>query len=183
MPIDKESNIHKWDNSDTFNYIEFCELFEQKSKNYLLRKRRIANNKNKNVIDWKVNLLTSIYLAIQRNHLTIDEALVNIDKTQNGYITYEEFVSFLNTINASLNLENMQKLFIALDTDNQKLISFSKLKEALNNILLQTEEYKKITSSYLGSVMDKPDINKEYHLLLEEKKLFSIKLNTLEKKC
>ena len=183
MPIDKESNIHKLDSSDTFNYIEFCQLFEQKSKNYLLRKRRTINNKNKITIDWKVNLLTTIYLALQKNHLTIDEALAFRDKTESGFLSYDEFVVFLNSINANLNVENIQKLFTVLDSDNRKLISIPKLKEALNNILLQTEEYQKLNSSYLGSFRDKPDINKQYHLLVEEKKLFNIKLNTLQKKC
>ena len=36
----------KLDQNDTFNYIEFCDLFEQKAKNHLLRRRKMNNAKN-----------------------------------------------------------------------------------------------------------------------------------------
>ena len=93
---DKDVNIQNLDSTDTFNYIEFCNLFEQKSKNYLLRQKRQYLNKNKIQIDWKINALTKIYLAIEKNHLLIDDALKNRDKTEKGFLTFDEFDLFLN---------------------------------------------------------------------------------------
>ena len=49
--VDKDVNIQNLDSTDTFHYIEFCNLFEQKSKNYLLKDANRLENKcfNKNI--------------------------------------------------------------------------------------------------------------------------------------
>ena len=63
-PIDKDNNIHFLDEKDNFNYIEFCELFEKKAKNVILKNRKTTINKNRDKIDWKINLLTKIYFTL-----------------------------------------------------------------------------------------------------------------------
>ena len=107
---DKDVNIQNLDSSDSFNYIEFCNLFEQKSKNYLLKQKKQYLNKNKMQIDWKVNALTNIVLQLDKNHLLIDDALKNRDRSEKGFLTFDEFELFLNSINAKL--ENDKKKLI-----------------------------------------------------------------------
>ena len=114
--VDNEVNIQNLDSTDTFNYIEFCNLFEQKSKNFLLKQKRQYLNKNKMQIDWKTNALTKIYLALNKNHMLIDDAFRNRDKTEKGYLTFEEFDLFLNSIEAPLDTEK-KKLFEYYDTE------------------------------------------------------------------
>ena len=101
----KDVNIQNLDETDTFHYIEFCNLFEQKSKNYLLKQKRQYLNKNKMHVDWKTNALTKIYLSMVKNHLLIDDAFNLRDKTETGYLTFNEFDLFLNSINVVVSTE------------------------------------------------------------------------------
>ena len=182
---DKDVNIQNLDNTDTFNYIEFCNLFEQKSKNYLLREKRQFLNKNKIQIDWKLNALTKIILAIDKNHLLIDDALKNRDKTEKGYLTFDEFDLFLNSIEAPLDSDK-KKLFDYFDEEKLGYININNLKKALEQAKVQSDEYQKLYNSY--SISNKAfdsekDIKDKYIKLTEDKKYFEIRINNLQQKC
>ena len=181
---DKDVNIQNLDNTDTFNYIEFCNLFEQKSKNYLLRQKRQYLNKNKIQIDWKINALTKIILAMEKNHLLIDNAFKNRDKTEKGFLTFDEFDLFLNSIEAHLD-NDKKKLFDYFDTEKLGYIDISNLVKALYQAKSQSDEYQKLNMSY--SLTDKikdseKDIRNKYIKLIEEKKYFEIRINNLQQK-
>ena len=181
---DKDVNIQNLDNTDTFNYIEFCNLFEQKSKNYLLRQKRQYLNKNKIQIDWKINALTKIILAMEKNHLLIDNAFKNRDKTEKGFLTFDEFDLFLNSIEAHLD-NDKKKLFDYFDTEKLGYIDISNLVKALYQAKSQSDEYQKLNMSY--SLTDKikdseKDIRNKYIKLTEEKKYFEIRINNLQQK-
>ena len=181
---DKDINIQNLDNSDTFNYIEFCNLFEQKSKNYLLKQKRQYLNKNKLQIDWKTNALTRIYLAMDKNHILIEDALKNRDKTEKGYLTFEEFDLFLNSIEAHLD-NDKKKLFDYFDEEKIGYINIDNLKRELYNAKLQSDEYQKLNMSFSisnKSVDSEKDIKNKYIKLTEEKKFFETKIKLLQKK-
>ena len=184
--VDKDVNIQNLDNTDTFNYIEFCNLFEQKSKNYLLKQKRQYLNKNKMKIDWKTNALTKIYLSLNKNHLLLDEALKHKDKTEKGYLTFNEFELFLNSINAPLESEK-KKLFDYFDTEKIGYINIDTFKKAFHQIILQSEEYQKINNDYNDGeeniLENEKNIKIKYFKLVEEKKFFEIKLNSFKKRC
>ena len=187
--VDKDVNIQNLDNTDTFHYIEFCNLFEQKSKNYLLKQKRQYLNKNKMQIDWKTNALTKIYLSMSKNHLLIDEAFKYKDKTEKGYLTYAEFELFLNSIEAPLESEK-KRLFDYFDVEKCGFISIDTLKKALNQVLLQSEEYQKLNSELNMGINNEQDviqkerdIKNKYFKLVEEKKFFEIRINNLQQKC
>ena len=182
--VDNEVNIQNLDSTDTFNYIEFCNLFEQKSKNFLLKQKRQYLNKNKMQIDWKTNALTKIYLALNKNHMLIDDAFRNRDKTEKGYLTFEEFDLFLNSIEAPLDTEK-KKLFEYYDTEKIEFINIDDLKRALNQALIQSEEYQKLNTSYSFTNKkydEEKEIKNKYYKLTEEKKFFEIRINDLQKK-
>ena len=181
---DKDVNIQNLDNTDTFNYIEFCNLFEQKSKNYLLRQKRQYLNKNKIQIDWKINALTKIYLAIEKNHLLIDDALKNRDKTEKGFLTFDEFDLFLNSIEAPLN-DDKKKLFDYFDEEKLGYININNLIKALYQAKEQSDEYQKLNMNYslTNKIIDsEKDIKNKYIKLTEEKKYFEIRMNDLQQK-
>ena len=181
---DKDVNIQNLDNTDTFNYVEFCNLFEQKSKNYLLRQKRQYLNKNKIQIDWKVNALTKIILSIEKNHILIDDALKNRDKTEKGFLTFDEFDLFLNSIDASLG-NDKKKLFDYFDTEKLGYININNLIKALYQTKEQSDEYQKLNMSYSLSDRIKDsekDIKNKYIKLIEEKKYFEIRINNLQQK-
>ena len=181
---DKDVNIQNLDSTDTFNYIEFCNLFEQKSKNYLLRQKRQYLNKNKIQIDWKINALTKIYLAIEKNHLLIDDALKNRDKTEKGFLTFDEFDLFLNSIEAPLN-DDKKKLFDYFDEEKLGYININNLIKALYQAKEQSDEYQKLNMNYslTNKIIDsEKDIKNKYIKLTEEKKYFEIRLNDLQQK-
>ena len=187
--VDKDVNIQNLDSTDTFHYIEFCNLFEQKSKNYLLKQRRQYLNKNKMQIDWKTNALTKIYLSMVKNHLLIDDAFKLRDKSEKGYLTFDEFDLFLNSINAPLESEK-KKLFDYYDTEKIGYISIDTLKKALHQVLLQSEEYQKLNSNLSLSnssgkniLDDEKNLKNNYFKIVEEKKFFEIKMNHLQQKC
>ena len=187
--VDKDVNIQNLDSTDTFHYIEFCNLFEQKSKNYLLKQKRQYLNKNKMQIDWKTNALTKIYLSMNKNHLLIDEAFKYKDKTEKGYLTYDEFDLFLNSINAQLESEK-RKLFDYYDIEKCGYISIDTLKKALHQVLLQSEEYQKLNSDFkLGISAEQNILENERNLknnylkLVEEKKYFEIRIKNMQQKC
>ena len=182
--VDKDINIQNLDSSDTFNYIEFCNLFEQKSKNFLLKQKRQYLNKNKMQIDWKTNALTKIYLALNKNHILIEDAFKNRDKTEKGYLTFEEYELFLNSIEAPLDDEK-KRLFDYYDIEKIGFINIDSFKRALNQALIQSEEYQKLNTSFSsGSRLfdEEKDIKNKYYKLLEDKKFFEIKIKDLEKK-
>ena len=187
--VDKDVNIQNLDSSDTFHYIEFCNLFEQKSKNYILKQRRQYLNKNKMQIDWKTNALTKIYLSMSKNHLLIDDALKYKDKTEKGYLTFDELDLMLHSINAPLSDDEKKRLFNYFDTEKSGFINIDTFKKALHQILLQSEEYQKLNSNFstgmniIDSPQNEKDIKIKYFKLVEEKKFFEIKINNLEKKC
>ena len=187
--LDKDVNIQNLDNTDTFHYIEFCNLFEQKSKNFLLKQKRQYLNKNKMQIDWKTNALTKIYLSLTKNHLLIDEAFKYKDKTEKGYLTYSEFDLFLNSIDAPLESEK-KRLFDYFDREKCGFISIDTLKKALHQVLLQSEEYQKLNSdlniglnSEQNILENERNVKNKYLKLVEEKKFFEIKINNMEQKC
>ena len=190
-PVDTEINIHKLDDRDNFNYVEFCELFEQKSKNLLLKNKRTAINKNKEIIDWKVNLLTKIYNAMQNHHLSLDFAFDSFDKTEKGFINMIEFASFLDYINLKINGDILKKLFLSFNHDykfNREIepkdyfVPIDKIKDELNKIALRNAEYRKISEMIFIDTSKKVDINQKYNILLEEQKYYNIKYKDLEKR-
>ena len=190
-PVDTEINIHNLDNRDNFNYIEFCELFEQKSKNLLLKNKRTTLNKNKEKIDWKVNTLTKIYFAMAKNHLNIDHAFDSFDKTEKGFLSLFEFASFLDYIGMRINADTLKKLFLSFNHDynyNREIdpktyfTSIDKIKEELNKVVARNIEYRKLSEMLFVDTSKKVDINQKYNILLEEQKFYNIKYNDLEKK-
>ena len=190
-PVDSEINIHKLDNKDDFNYIEFCELFEQKAKNLLLKNKRTTINKNKEKIDWKVNLLTKIFYAMQNNHLKIDYAFDSFDKTEKGFLSLTEFSSFISHLGIRINAEILKKLFFSFNHDynvnrevdpNTYFVPVDKIKEELNQISLRAAEYKKLSEMLFVDNSKKVDLNQKYNILLEEQKYYNIKYLDLEKR-
>ena len=181
---DKDVNIQNLDSSDSFNYIEFCNLFEQKSKNYLLKQKRQYLNKNKMQIDWKLNALTVIILQLDKNHLLIDDAFNNRDRSEKGYLTFDEFDLFLNSIEAKLD-NNKKRLFDYFDEEKNGHIEIDKLKKALYQAKLQSDEYQKLNMSYSISnkvIESEKEIKNKYIKLTEEKKYYEIKIKNLEKR-
>ena len=190
-PVDTEINIHKLDDRDNFNYVEFCELFESKSKNLLLKNRRTTINKNKEKIDWKVNLLTKIYFAMKNNHMDIDNSFDSFDKTEKGFLSLAEFATFIDYINIKINADNIKKLFFSFNYDyNYKrevdpknyFVPIEKIKEDLHKVVLQSLEYKRLSEMLFMDNTKKIDINQKYNILLEEQKYYNIKYKDLEKK-
>ena len=182
--IDKDVNIQNLDSSDSFNYIEFCNLFEQKSKNYLLKQKRQYLNKNKMQIDWKLNALTVIILQLDKNHILIDDAFNNRDRSEKGYLTFDEFDLFLNSIEAKLD-NNKKRLFDYFDEEKNGHIEIDKLKKALYQAKLQSDEYQKLNMSYSISnkvIESEKEIKNKYIKLTEEKKYYEIKIKNLEKR-
>ena len=181
---DKDVNIQNLDSSDSFNYIEFCNLFEQKSKNYLLKQKRQYLNKNKMQIDWKLNALTVIILQLDKNHILIDDAFNNRDRSEKGYLTFDEFDLFLNSIEAKLD-NNKKRLFDYFDEEKNGHIEIDKLKKALYQAKLQSDEYQKLNMSYSISnkvIESEKEIKNKYIKLTEEKKYYEIKIKNLEKR-
>ena len=190
-PVDTEINIHKLDNNDNFNYIEFCELFEQKAKNLLLKNKRTTINKNKEKIDWKVNLLTKIYYAMQNNHIKLDFAFDSFDKTEKGFLSLTEFSSFISHLGIRINADNLKKLFFSFNHDynvnrevdpNNYFVPTNKIKEELNKISLRAAEYKKLSDTLFVDNSKKVDLNQKYNILLEEQKYYNIRYLDLEKR-
>ena len=181
---DKDVNIQNLDSSDTFNYIEFCNLFEQKSKNFLLKQKKQYLNKNKIQIDWKINALTKIILALDKNHILIEDSLRNKDKTEKGYLNEDEFALFLNSIEAKLG-EDQKKLFNYFDLEQNGFIEIDRLKRALYQAKEQSDEYQKLNLSFSITNQIKEsekDIRNKYEQLKQEKNFFEIRINNLQKK-
>ena len=191
-PLDKDNNIHFLDERDNFNYIEFCELFEKKAKNVVLKNRRTTINKNKEKIDWKVNLLTKIYNVMNNAELKIDTAFDHYDNTEKGFLSLAEFTNFIERIGIQISLENLKKLFLSFNHDykiNREIdpknyfVPIDKIKEELHKVAIRASEYKRMTQLLFEDKIEKIDINQKYNLLLEEQKYFNIRYNDLENKC
>ena len=172
----------KLDHTDTFNYIEFCELFEQKSKNHLLRKRKINNNKNLIHIDRKFNLLAMIVLAIEKSRIPIDDAFLGSDKTQKGFITYDEFLNVLNSFDVNMTANDSKDLYDMFDFSKQDLIPLDNLISSLKMTQKDIENYNQMTNFVMSETSMKIDYAKKYTLLNEEKQYFNIKMNTMQKR-
>ena len=99
-------------------------------------------NKNKIQIDWKINALTKIILALDKNHILIEDSLRNKDKTEKGYLNEDEFALFLNSIEAKLG-EDQKKLFNYFDLEQNGFIEIDRLKRALYQAKEQSDEYQK----------------------------------------
>ena len=190
-PVDTEINIHKLDDRDNFNYIEFCELFEKKSRNVLLKNRRTTINKNREKIDWRVNLLTKIFFAMQNSHMNIEYAFDQFDKTEKGFLSLVEFVSFINYINVRINEDNLKKLFFSFNHDynyqrevdpKDYFVPVDKIKEELRKVVERSAEYKKMSELLFADNTKRIDINQRYMMLLEEQKFYDIRYNDLEHK-
>ena len=172
----------KLDDTDTFNYIEFCDLFEQKAKNYLLKNRRIINNKNSIQIDWKFNQLSYIVEAINKKKSTIDQAFFGKDLTRRGYITFNEFQNILNLLNAQISNEDVKKLFDLFDTAQSNIIPLDILITSLKITENEIENYKLMTNAILSDNAQQIDYAKKFTLLNEEKQYFNIKMNQMQKR-
>ena len=191
-PIDAENNIHFLDERDNFNYIEFCELFEKKAKNVILKNRRTTINKNREKIDWRINLLTKIYNVLNNVHIKIETAFEPYEKTEKGFISLAEFSSFIEHIGLQINSNNLKKLFLSFNHDykiNREIdpknyfVKTEKIIEEFNKVAIRANEYKKMTELLFDDNTKKMDINTKYNLLLEEQKYYNIRYNDLERKC
>ena len=149
-PIDKDNNIHFLDEKDNFNYIEFCELFEKKAKNVILKNRKTTINKNRDKIDWKINLLTKIYFTLNNIHMKIDTVFDSFEKTEKGFLSLDEFSSFLIHIGMEINSDNLKKLFLSFNNDykiNREInpknyfVKTEKIIEELNKVAIRANEY------------------------------------------
>ena len=190
-PIDKDNNIHFLDERDNFNYIEFCELFEKKAKNVILKNRKTTINKNRDKIDWKINLLTKIYFTLNNIHMKIDTVFDSFEKTEKGFLSLDEFSSFLIHIGMEINSDNLKKLFLSFNNDykiNREInpknyfVKTEKIIEELNKVAIRANEYKRMTQLLFSDNTKKADLNQKYNLLLEEQKYFNIRYNDLENK-
>ena len=190
-PIDKDNNIHFLDEKDNFNYIEFCELFEKKAKNVILKNRKTTINKNRDKIDWKINLLTKIYFTLNNIHMKIDTVFDSFEKTEKGFLSLDEFSSFLIHIGMEINSDNLKKLFLSFNNDykiNREInpknyfVKTEKIIEELNKVAIRANEYKRMTQLLFSDNTKKADLNQKYNLLLEEQKYFNIRYNDLENK-
>ena len=190
-PIDKDNNIHFLDGKDNFNYIEFCELFEKKAKNVILKNRKTTINKNRDKIDWKINLLTKIYFTLNNIHMKIDTVFDSFEKTEKGFLSLDEFSSFLIHIGMEINSDNLKKLFLSFNNDykiNREInpknyfVKTEKIIEELNKVAIRANEYKQMTQLLFSDNTKKADLNQKYNLLLEEQKYFNIRYNDLENK-
>ena len=191
-PGEVGNNIHFLDERDNFNYIEFCELFEKKAKNVILKNRRTTINKNREKIDWKINLLTKIFSVIDNMHMKIDTVFDSFEKTEKGFLSLDEFTSFIEHIGMQINFDNLKKLFLSFNHDykiNREIdsknyfVKTEKIIEELNKVETRAKEYKRMTKLLFEDNTIKVDINQKYNLLLEEQKYYNIRYNDLEKKC
>ena len=189
--LDKDSNIHTLNNLDNFNYIEFCELFEKRAKTVILKNRRTTINKNIELIDWRVNLLTKIYLVLSKNKINIDSVFNEYEKTKIGHISLSEFNSFITHIGVSINDNDIKKLFLSFNHDyninrdidpKNYFVITDTIKDELKKIKIRSIKYKNMTQLLFNDDTKKTDINQKYNLLLEEQKFYNIRYNDLEKK-
>ena len=191
-PIDTEKNIHFLNERDNFNYIEFCELFEKKARNVILKNRRTTINKNREKVDWKVNLLTKIYSVLNNINVKIENAFDGFDKTEEGFLSLAEFTSFIEHIGMQISLDNLKKLFLSFNHDykfereidpKNYFVKKETIIQELDKVAIRANEYKRMTKLLFADNVKKMDLNQKYNLLLEEQKYFNIRYNDLEKKC
>ena len=191
-PIDTEKNIHFLNEGDNFNYIEFCELFEKKARNVILKNRRTTINKNREKVDWKVNLLTKIYSVLNNINVKIENAFDGFDKTEEGFLSLAEFTSFIEHIGMQISLDNLKKLFLSFNHDykfereidpKNYFVKKETIIQELDKVAIRANEYKRMTKLLFADNVKKMDLNQKYNLLLEEQKYFNIRYNDLEKKC
>ena len=188
-PIDSENNIHFLNEKDNFNYIEFCELFEKKAKNVVLKNRKTTINKNREKIDWKINLLTKIYFTLNNINMKIDTVFDSFEKAEKGFLSLDEFNSFIIHIGMQISSDNLKKLFLSFNNDykiNREIdpknyfVKTEKIIEELNKVAIRANEYKRMTQLLFSDNTQKIDINQKYNLLLEEQKYYNIRYNDLE---
>ena len=172
----------KLDQNDTFNYIEFCDLFEQKAKNHLLRRRKMNNAKNSINIDWKFNQLSIIISGIEKCNITIEEAFNGSDRTYKGFITFEEFEKVLNSCEVNINFNDSKRLYDMFDHSKKNLIPLENLISELKITEKEIEKYNIMTNNVLSETQQKIDYAKKFTLINEEKQYFNIRMNQMQKR-
>ena len=172
----------KLDQNDTFNYIEFCDLFEQKAKNHLLRRRKMNNAKNSINIDWKFNQLSIIISGIEKCRITIEEAFNGSDRTYKGFITFEEFQKVLDSCEVNINFNDSKRLYDMFDHSKKNLIPLENLISELKITEKEIEKYNIMTNNVLSETQQKIDYAKKFTLINEEKQYFNIRMNQMQKR-
>lgn len=181
-----EESIEKFtlNQTDTFNYREFCSLFEQKAQNLLLKKKKVESAKKNFNIDWRTNILIEIISAINNIGKTPEAALLGWDRRDKGFIYKQDFFHFIDDINAAVSLPDREKIFYDFDSSQQDVIPMQVLVNALNKAKKDAETYQAIMeeNSLGGNMNDKIDTRKRLMLVTEEKEFLAYKVNQLQKK-
>ena len=163
---------------DIFNYLEFCEIFEQKSKNFLLKNKKNSVIKNNIKIDSRFNYLSKILAGLKNKNLQILESFEILHKNSNDFLDKNEFNFYINSLEINMNDEEINKLFSFFDSGKNS-IPINALILALNSTKNALDDYQMKT---LNSNQEKIDIHKKYYILLEEKNYFEIKINSFQKR-
>ena len=123
--------------------------------------------------------------------MKIDTVFDSFEKTEKGFLSLDEFSSFLIHIGMEINSDNLKKLFLSFNNDykiNREInpknyfVKAEKIIEELNKVAIRANEYKRMTQLLFSDNTKKADLNQKYNLLLEEQKYFNIRYNDLENK-
>lgn len=169
-------STRKLDHTDTFNYIEFCDLFEQRSKNYMLQLKKHKTNKNIFSIDKKTNLLTTICLALNDAHIDIKQCLKGFDMTSPGYITKNEFLLFVKSQTAVLTDNDIEFLYNTYDDGARGAVSKDVIVASLETTQQQVDAYTNLAHHQYSGTLSQFDMQNQYYRLLEERKHFEFRL-------
>ena len=164
--------------NDVFNYLEFCDLFEQKSKNFLLKTKKNSVIKNNVKIDSRFNYLSKILEGLKQKNLQILESFELLHKSSNDFLDKTELAFYINSLDVNMSDEEVAKLFACFDSGRNAL-PVSALVLALNSTKNALEDYQ---MKALNTTQEKIDIHKKYYILLEEKNYFEIKINSFQKR-
>ena len=169
-------STRKLDHTDTFNYIEFCDLFEQRSKNYMLQLKKHKTNKNIFSIDKKTNLLTTICLSLNDAHIDIKQCLKDFDMTSPGYITKTEFHLFVKSITSVLTDNDIDFLYSTYDDGAKGAVSKDVIVASLETTQQQVDAYTNLAHHQYSGALSQFDMQNQYYRLLEERKHFEFRL-------
>ncbi|MCQ2815713.1 MAG: EF-hand domain-containing protein [archaeon] len=170
------------DKTDTFNYREFCALFEQKAQNILLKKRKEESaNKLQFNIDWKTNILNDIYESLLRN----EGENMNLKSVLDEYFEHntdlnkDQFVNYLGKIVGKTRQEK-ERLFYELDPSNSGSVRLDDFVRELEKTQAEVRGYKEALSENFKK--SEESIAKKLYTVTEEKNFLNYKVEQLTKK-
>ena len=169
-------STRKLDHTDTFNYVEFCDLFEQRSKNYMLQLKKHKLNKNTFSIDKKTNLLTTICLALNDAHIDIKECLKDFDTTSPNYISRTEFHLFVKYHTSVLTDSDIDFIYSTYDDGAKGAVPKDVIIASLERTQQQVDAYTNLSHHQYSGALSQFDMQNQYYRLVEERKHFEFRL-------